>query len=75
MSKIKNFFKLLWSRIAIPLIIIVVGLIVGLIFGGVIAFYTMFGMVGILVVFSFGRQLYWWITKTGDYQVYDDDND
>jgi hypothetical protein len=75
MSKIKNFFRVLWSRVAIPLIIIVVGVIVGLIFGGKVGFFTVFGLIGGLVIFVFGRQLYWWITKTGDYKVYDDVDD
>ena len=75
MSKIKNFFLTIWSRFAIPLLIIVVGVVVGLIFGGTAAFFTVLGMIGLLVLFVYGRQFYWWITKTGDYKVYDNDDD
>ena len=75
MSKIKNFLSLIWSRFGIPLLIAVIGVVVGLIFGGIPAFITMFVLIGLIVVFTFGRQLYWWITKTGDYKEYDNADD
>jgi len=75
MSKIKNFFLTIWGRFAVPLLIVVIGVVVGLIFGGTVAFFTMFGLIGLLVAFVFGRQLYWWITKTGDYKDYTNDKD
>ncbi len=75
MGKIKQFFRVLWSRMAIPLIIIAVAVVIGLIWGGTAGFFTAFGLIGLLVVFVFGRQFYWWITKTGDYKEYDNDDD
>ena len=75
MSKIKDLFLRIWSRFAIPLLIAVIGVVVGLIFGGVVAFFTMFGLIALIVVFTFGRQFYWWVTKTGDYKVHDNDDD
>jgi len=74
MSKIKNFFLMLWSRLAYPLIIIAAGVIVGLIWGGTAGFFTAFGLIAALTLFVFGRQFYWWITKTGDYERPNDED-
>ena len=70
MGKLKQFF----FKFLIPIIIVLVGVISGLIFGTAVGFYTTFGLIGLLVVFVYGRQFWWWITKTGDYKVYGSDD-
>lgn len=59
----------------IPIIIIMVGVVSGFMFGQAVGFYTVFGLIAALVLFVYGRQFWWWITKTGDYKVYDSDDD
>ena len=71
MGKLKQiFFKFL-----IPIIIILVSVISFLIFDVAVGFYITFGLIGLLVLFVYARQFWWWITKTGDYKVYDNDDD
>ena len=45
----------------------IIGYIVGLIWGGTAGFFTFFGIGVAFVLYIMLRQLYWWITKTGDY--------
>jgi len=71
MGKLKQIF----FKFFIPIVIILASVISGLIFGQAAGFYTAFGLIGLLVIFVFGRQFWWWITKTGDYKVYDSDDD
>ena len=71
MGKLKQFF----FKFLIPIIIVLVSAISFLIFEPVVGFYITFGLIGSLVLFVYGRQFWWWITKTGDYKVYDSDDD
>jgi hypothetical protein len=47
---------------------LIIGIIVGLIWNGIAGFFTFFGIGVAFVLFIMGRQLWWWITKTGDYK-------
>lgn len=49
----------------------VIGVIAGLIWGGIVGFFTFFGLGVAFVLYIMGRQLWWWITKTGDYEKND----
>ena len=71
MGKLKQIF----FKFFIPIVIILVSVISFLIFGVPVGFYITFGLIGALVLFVYGRQFWWWITKTGDYKVYDSDDD
>ena len=53
-------------------IVALIGVIAGLIWGAEVGFFTFFGLGVAFVAFIFLRQLWWWITKTGDY--YEADN-
>jgi len=70
--KIFDFFKKIWFLFQLPIIIIVIGVIVGLITNnGRIGFFTICGEIVALFLFLAGRQLWWWIAKTGDYEKKD----
>jgi hypothetical protein len=47
---------------------LVIGIIAGLIWGGIVGFFTFFGIGVAFVLYIMGRQLWWWITGTGDYE-------
>lgn len=49
----------------------VIGIIAGFIWDAYIGFFTFFGASVLYTFFLMGRQLYWWITKTGDYEKSD----
>ena len=69
MRKILN--TLLALLTGIPLLwilMLVVSVIVGLIFNERVGFWTLFSMVGTMTAFVIGRQIYWFITNTGDYE-------
>jgi hypothetical protein len=66
--KIFDIFEKIWFMFKIPLVIIAIGVIVGLITqNGFIGFFTICGLILGLFLFLAGRQLWWFITKTGDY--------
>ena len=48
-------------------IALVIAVIVGLIWGTQVGVFTGFGIVLAVILFVFGRQGYWWLTKKGDY--------
>jgi cellulose synthase/poly-beta-1,6-N-acetylglucosamine synthase-like glycosyltransferase len=50
---------------------LVVGIIAGLIWNGLVGFFTFFGIGVAFTLYLMGRQLWWWITKTGDYETKD----
>lgn len=67
--KILDFLKLFWRIFKFPIVIISIGIIVGVITNnGYIGFFTVCGLVLGVALFAAGRQLWWWITKTGDYE-------
>ena len=75
LDKIKLFFLNVWKRFALPLVIILTGVIIWVVTGnGVPAFIVMFVMIGGIVLFVMGRQLWWRITKTGDYEDHSDED-
>lgn len=45
-----------------------IGTIVGLIWNEIIGFFAFLGIGVAFVLFIIGRQLGWWLTKTGDYK-------
>lgn len=45
-----------------------IAVIVGLIWGTQVGVFTGLGIVLVVILFIFGRQGWWWITKTGDYK-------
>jgi len=47
---------------------LVVGIIAGFIWNALVGFFTFFGIGIAFVLYIMGRQLWWWITKTGDYK-------
>jgi len=49
----------------------IIGVIVGLIWGGIAGFFTFFGIGVAFTLYIMGRQLWWWITRTGDYEEND----
>lgn len=53
-------------------LLIVAAIIIGCIFGFDIGFWSLLTAVAGITLFIFIRQVYWWITKTGDYS--DSDN-
>jgi hypothetical protein len=56
------------SRLPIQWIVMgLISLVSGLIFGLEIGVYTFMGIFGLIIVFVWLRQLYWFITSTGDY--------
>jgi len=55
-------------------IALVVAVIVGLIWGTQAGVFTGFGIVAAVILYVFGRQAWWWITKTGDYKKRDEEN-
>ena len=73
----KKVFTWIWDRIkwvltSIPLYIslsLLISIIIGLVTWNVVyGFFAMIGIVILIIIFIFGRQLWWWITKTGDYE-------
>ena len=48
-------------------IAVIIAIIVGLIWGTMVGVWTGFGIVGAFIVFIFGRQIWWFISGTGDY--------
>ncbi len=46
----------------------IIGTIVGIIWDFNTGFFTFFGICIAFVLFIWVRQLWWWITKTGDYK-------
>jgi len=75
MGKLTQFLSRLWRQLAYPIIVVIVGFITGIIFDPTVGFFTTFGLMALLTLFVFGRQIYWWVTKTGDYYVPRDDDD
>jgi hypothetical protein len=55
-------FPFLWASVAL------IGLIIGLIFGIKIGVISFMAITVLIIVFVWMRQLYWWITSTGDYK-------
>lgn len=76
--KILNFLKnaglyilgILKSQIII-VVAALIGVVVGLIWGVTIGFFTFFGLGLGYIVYIFLRQMWWWITKSGDYESND----
>lgn len=67
-----KFIVELFSASFVLIIGIVIGLIAGLIFKSTaIGIFTFFGSFLSYVLFIWIRQIYWKITKTGDYEVKD----
>jgi len=62
LEKIMARLPILW--IAITLI----GVIIGLIFGVESGVFTFMGIAILIILFVFMRQLWWYITSTGDYE-------
>ena len=61
---IKRFFFSLWYF----WLALILGVISGLIFGGMAAVWTFFGIIIAVIVYIFGRQIWWFISGTGDYE-------
>jgi len=59
-----TFIKSAWYAI----IAVLIGVVIGIICGFQIGFLTFFTICSTIVLFVWLRQLYWWITKTGDYK-------
>lgn len=49
------------------IVALIIGIIAGLIWNGLVGFFTFFGIGLTFVGFIMLRQLWWWIRKTGDY--------
>ena len=49
-------------------IAVIIGVIVGLIWGTAPGVWTGFGIIGAFIVFIFGRQIWWFVSGTGDYE-------
>ena len=72
----KNILKKIWFEIAtliagawIYIVMGIVGTVVGLIYNSVeIGVYTFFGLGLTLFLYISLRQLWWWITSTGDFK-------
>lgn len=65
----KEYLKRIITRLPISWITVaLVGVISGLIFGFNIGIYTFMGIVALITLFVFLRQIYWLITKTGDFK-------
>lgn len=73
----KKAFTWLWDKIKwvfgmIPtylLIGITIAVIVSIITQNIVyGFFALFGLILLLTIFVFGRQLYWWLTSKGDYE-------
>jgi len=47
---------------------VIVGLLIGWIFGGMVGVFTFFGLVLSVILYVFGRQIYWWFAGKVDYQ-------
>ena len=47
---------------------IIIGISANFIFGKTIAILTFFSIIGLFYIYIWGRQIYWWITGTGDYE-------
>jgi hypothetical protein len=47
---------------------LVIGIVAGLIWNGLVGFFTFFGIGVAFTLYIIGRQLWWWITGTGDYE-------
>jgi len=47
---------------------VIVGLLIGWIFGGMVGVFTFFGLVLSVIIYVFGRQIWWFISGTGDYE-------
>lgn len=70
--KILDFLKLFWHIFKFPIVIILIGVIVGIITNnGYVGFFTVCGLIVAIALFAAGRQLWWFITKTGDYEKTD----
>jgi hypothetical protein len=68
---LKKIGIVIWNIIMMHLPIVVaflIGIVVGLIWNAYIGFFTFFGLGVLYTLFLMGRQLYWWISKTGDYE-------
>lgn len=75
----KTFFIRLWKNIKRQFIAFILltwyvwvavalGFIVKWIFGGTSGILTFFGVIGIVIVYIFLRQIYWWFTGKVDYK-------
>ena len=71
----KNLFSRIWSGIVKFFlasfyfwIALIVGIIVGILSTPEIGIWTFFGIIVAFILFIFGLQLWWFITKTGDYE-------
>lgn len=68
MKKILEILKKAWKATPKWLLAIVIAIAVALITKNIAyGFFTLFGIVALLTAFVMGRQLYWWLTSTGDY--------
>ena len=61
---IKMFLFSMWWVIAA----IIIAFLIGWIFGGMVGVWTFFGLVGAVIAYVFLRQIWWFISGTGDYQ-------
>ena len=59
--------KFIWGTIYVQ-IALIIAIIIGLIWGIEAGVFTGLGIVFAAILFVFGRQIWWWITKTGDYK-------
>ena len=72
MNKLLTILKWMLNFPQYLIISIMIAVIVGLITWNVVfGFFTLLGIMVILIVFVFLRQLWWWITSTGDYEKND----
>ncbi len=69
MKKFLNTFLAIFTGIPLLwILIIVVSIVVGFIFKDArVGFWMLFFLVASMTLFVIGRQIYWAITKTGDY--------
>jgi len=61
---IKRFFFSLWYL----WLALIIGVVSGLIFGGMAGVWTFFGIIIAVIAYIFGRQIWWFISGTGDYE-------
>jgi len=66
-DRIKLGFKRFWISTWYVWFSAVLAVIVGLIFGWNISIWVFFGGVGAIIAFVFLRQIWWFISGTGDY--------
>ena len=74
LNRIWSVFKRFFLGTFYVWIAVIVAIIVGLIWGTQAGVFTGLGIMSVSILFVFGRQAWWWLTKTGDYKKRDDEN-